>query len=66
MIMAGVAAGEITEDEAKILLNQQRVATSAVLTAAKGMTAVAVQSAVDAALGVVRDFVNGKVGFALI
>ena len=53
MIMAGVAAGEITEDEAKILLNQQRVATSAVLTAAKGMTAVAVQSAVDAALGVV-------------
>lgn len=66
MIIEGVAAGEITKDEAKILLNQQKVATSAVLTAAEGMTVVAVQAAINAALKVVKDFVNGKVGFTLI
>lgn len=66
MIIQGVAAGTISEDEAKILLNQQKVAASAVLTAAKGMTAVAVQSAINAGLGVVKQFVNGKVGFALV
>jgi len=37
-----------------------------VLTSAEGMSSVAVQSAVNAALGAVKDFVNGKVGFALL
>lgn len=66
MIIDGVAENTISEDEAHILLNQQKVATSAVLTAAEGMTIVAVQAAINAALKVVADFVNSKVGFALL
>src|SRR5262245_54510575 len=66
MIVEARAAQSITEEEASILLNMQKVATSAVLTSAKGMTLVAVQAAINAALGVVKQFVNGKVGFALL
>lgn len=66
MIIEASATGEITKAEAKILLNQQKTATSAVLTAAEGMTAVAVQSAINSALKVAKDFVNGKLGFALL
>jgi hypothetical protein len=66
MIMAASAGGEISKTEAKILLNQQKLAASAVLTSAEGMTAVAVQAAINAALKVVKDFVNGKLGFVLV
>lgn len=66
MIIEESASGELSKAEAKILLNQQKVATSAVLTAAEGMTAVAVQSALNAAFKAVKDFVNGKAGFPLI
>lgn len=66
MIIEARAAKDISDEEAKILLNQQKVAAAAVLKAAEGMTAVAVQAALSAALKVVKDFVNGKVGFALI
>jgi hypothetical protein len=66
MIVQASVNGEITKTEAKILLNQQKVAASAVLTSAEGMTAVAVQAAINAALKVVKDFVNGKIGFALL
>lgn len=66
MIMEASATGDITRTEARILLNQQKVAASAVLTSAEGMTAVAVQAALNAALKSVRDFVNGKAGFALV
>lgn len=44
----------------------QKVAAAAILTSAEGMTAVAVQAALNAALKVVKDVVNGKAGFALI
>jgi hypothetical protein len=66
MILEGSASGDISNAEARILLNQQKVAASAVLTSAEGMTAVAVQAAINAALKVVKEFVNGKVGFALV
>lgn len=66
MIIEARARNEITEDEARVLLNMQKVSASAVITAAEGMTAVAVQAAIDAALGVVRQFVNGKLGFNLL
>lgn len=66
MIVEQSAKGELSKVEAKILLNQQKVAASAVLTAAEGMTAVAVQAALNAALKVVKDYVNGKLGFALL
>lgn len=66
MIMEGAATGEISKDEANILLNGQKVASTAVLTAAKGMTSIAAQAAINAGLKVVKDFVNGKIGFALL
>jgi hypothetical protein len=66
MIVQASVRGEITKTEAKILLNQQKIAASAVLTSAEGMTAVAVQAAINAALKVVKVFVNEKIGFALL
>ncbi|KAF0145296.1 MAG: Uncharacterized protein FD156_1127 [Nitrospirae bacterium] len=66
MIIEGSAKQEIGKAEAKILLNQQKVATAAVLTAAEGMTAVAVQAAINAALKIVKDFVNSEIGFPLL
>ncbi|WP_298854073.1 hypothetical protein [uncultured Aquimonas sp.] len=66
MIIEASASGDISKAEAKILLNQQKVAATAVLTAAEGMTAAAVQAAINAALQAVKDFVNGKAGFRLL
>jgi translation initiation factor 2 alpha subunit (eIF-2alpha) len=66
MIIAGKLANEISRSEAKILLNQQKIAASAVLTAVEGMGIAAVQAAINAALKVVKDFINGRIGFALI
>lgn len=66
MIIEASTKEEISKAEAKILLNQQKVATAAVLTAAEGMTAVAVQAAINAALKVVKDFVNSEIGFPLL
>jgi len=66
MISDGVAAGAITQAEAKILLNQQKLAMASVLTASEGMTIVLAQDTVNAALNVGASFINGKVGFALL
>jgi hypothetical protein len=66
MIIESSAENEISKAEAKILLNQQKVAASAVLTAVEGMSAVAVQAALNAALKVVKDLVNSKIGFPLL
>lgn len=66
MITESYLAGELSKAEAKILLNQQKAASMAVLTAAEGMTAVAVQGAINAALKVVKDTVNTAIGFPLL
>jgi hypothetical protein len=66
MIIEARISGNVSEEEARILLNQQKMAMSAVLTAAEGISLIAVQSAINAALNVVRQFVNGKVGFGLL
>jgi hypothetical protein len=66
MIIESCVANKIRKAEAKILLNQQKAATSAVLTAAEGMSAVAVQAALNAALKVVKDLVNSKIGLPLL
>lgn len=66
MITEGIAKGEISKMESKILLNQQKVAASAVLTAVEGMSSVVVQTAINAALKVVKDLVNSKAGFPLL
>ncbi len=66
MIIEASAANDISKAEAKILVNQQKLAASAVLTAVEGMSLAAAQAAINAALKIVKDFVNGKVGFALL
>lgn len=66
MIIESSAKETISKSEAKILLNQQKVAAAAVLTSAEGMSAAAAQAAINAALKVVKDFVNNEIGFVLL
>ena len=65
-IEAGVQSGDISEAQASILLDMQRSATRSVLLSAEGLGALAVEQAINAALGVVRPIVNAALGFALI
>ena len=51
---------------AKILLEMQVRATIGVIVAMTSLTMLAVQDAINAILGAVRDFVNGAIGFALV
>jgi hypothetical protein len=62
----GVAAGTITPDQAPILLDSQKNASLAVLAAVKGMSAIAAEQAVNAALGAAKGAVNTFVGFSLL
>jgi hypothetical protein len=61
-----VAAGTISEDEAKIQLDIQKQAARAILLAIEGLGALAVEAAINAALAVARDAVNSTLGFVLI
>ncbi len=66
MIADGVANKTITQEEAVILLNQQKVAATSVLTASVGMSIVTAQKAVNDVLAAVRDIVNSKLPFPLL
>ncbi len=66
MIIENYGKGIISKAEAKILFNQQKTASLAVLTAAEGMGIVTAQTAINSALKVGRDFVNSKIGFTLL
>lgn len=59
-------AGKMTDEEARLLLDMQRNAARAVMATVKGMSLVAAERAVNAALGVVRDAVNTAMGIALV
>lgn len=61
-----VAAGTIDEDEAKDQLDMQKQAATTVLLTIEGLDALAVEAAINAALGVVKDAVNKVLGFVLI
>lgn len=54
--------GKITEQEAKYLMDLQRNAARAVLLTIEGLGILAVEAAINAALGVARDTVNSAVG----
>jgi hypothetical protein len=58
--------GEISEEEAKALLRIHRNTTATVMLAVNGLGILAVENAVNAALGVVRDTVNAATGFVLL
>lgn len=66
MITKGVVDGTINEDEARILLNQQKNASLAVLTAAEGISIIIAQSAINGILNSVKDLVNSKLPFPLL
>jgi len=58
--------GQISDDECGILLEMQRNTTRAVLLALEGMALLLVEQAINAALGAVRDAVNGAIGFIFL
>ena len=61
-----VVAGQINSKQAKALLRMQRNSAQAVLLTIEGLGLLTVESAINAALGAVRETVNGAVGFALL
>lgn len=59
-------AGAIDEERARLHLEFQKTAMKTVLLALEGLGIVAVERSINAALGAVRDVVNGAVGFPAI
>ncbi len=59
-------SGEITEDQARLLLDMQKNATRAVMLTVEGLGIVTVEQAINAALAVVRDTVNAAIGWTLL
>ena len=59
-------AGDIDEEEAVMQLRIQKNASETVLLTLTGLSALAAEQAINAALNVVRDTVNTALGFALI
>ena len=60
------ANGEISAAEAKALIAIHKNTTRTVLLTVQGLGLLAVEKAVNAALGSVKDAVNGAVGVALL
>jgi hypothetical protein len=65
-IGAQLAAGEISQEQAGLYLDMQKNASQTVLLSLEGLGLLAVESAINAALGVIKTTVNTAVGFALI
>jgi hypothetical protein len=61
-----LAAGEITQDMAGLLLDMQKHASRSVLLTVKGLGILTVEQAINAALDVVRTAVNTSLKFALL
>lgn len=61
-----LAAGQIDQQEAGLLLDMQRNASRNVLLTLRGLALLAVEAAINAALAVVKATVNTALGFALI
>ena len=61
-----LAAGQINKQQAGLLLDMQTSASRNVFLALEGLALLAVEEAINAALGVVKTAVNTALGFALI
>jgi hypothetical protein len=59
-------AGTITSDQAALLVDMQKHTAKIVLQAVKGLTILAVEAAINAALAVIKDTVNTALGFTLL
>jgi hypothetical protein len=66
MIERLALAGEINVKQAKALLSMQKNSALAVLLTVQGLGLLAVESAINAALGAVKDTVNTALGFVLL
>jgi hypothetical protein len=60
------AAGQITDDQANILLDMQTSASRSVLLTASGLALLDAEAAINAALDAVKPIVNAALGFALL
>ena len=61
-----LAAGQINQQQAGLLLDMQKSASRNVLLCLQGLSLLAVEAAINAALGVIKTAVNTVVGFALV
>lgn len=59
-------SGEINEEQARLHHDIQKNATRAVLLAIEGLGLLAVEQAINAAMDVLRETVNGALGFGLL
>ena len=59
-------AGEITEEQAKILTKMHRRSMETVLAALEGVSLALAEQAVNAAIAVVRNTINNAIGWALL
>jgi cell fate (sporulation/competence/biofilm development) regulator YlbF (YheA/YmcA/DUF963 family) len=59
-------AGQITEEQARLLMDMQKHAMRAVMLATEIMGLAAAEQAINAAIGAVRDTINKAVGFILL
>ena len=66
MIESLVVQKKISNEEAKLQLDIQRNASKTVFLTIEGLGLLAVEAAINAALGVVKDAVNKAIGFSLI
>jgi hypothetical protein len=61
-----LAANQINQQQAVLLLNMQKLASQNVLLTLQGLALLAVEAAINAALGAIKSAVNTALGFALI
>jgi hypothetical protein len=61
-----LAGGEINQAQAVLYLNMQKNASQTVLLSLQGLGLLAVEAAINAALGIIKATVNTAVGFTLI
>jgi hypothetical protein len=59
-------AGQINQQQARLLLDMQKSASRTVLLTLRGLALLTVEEAINAALNVVKEVVNGAVKFPLI
>ncbi len=61
-----ILSGEITEDQTKLHHDIQKNATRSVLLTNEGLGLIAVEQAINAAMDVLKETVNGAFDFALL
>lgn len=61
-----LADGQINQSQAVLLTDMQKNALQTVLLSEEGLGLLAVEAAINAAIGVVKDVVNAAIGIALL